>query len=240
MESTPPRPSARRLPSRIPLTPTATILLAISFGLCAGYLDLGVMLFKKYLLESGGVLFGAARDFPWTVPVGHAVLLLIPAVMLAAVNRLRPKPLSLRAGSWLFATLAIWAALLRMPLYGACSLLAGRRAGSGDQRRDRGPRVWSRGGCDTSWRRSSACWLSWRPSRRVGRRLREYRAVAGLPPPPPGARNVVLIVWDTVRAYNLSLYGYFRDTTPNLRRWAQQGRPVQTRPGARPMDVPLA
>ena len=53
--------------------------------------------------------------------------------------------------------------------------------------------------------------------------VREYRAVAGLPPPPPSARNVMLIVWDTVRAYNLSLYGYPRNTTPNLARWARKG-----------------
>src|SRR5262249_25682802 len=53
--------------------------------------------------------------------------------------------------------------------------------------------------------------------------LRERRTVAQLPPAPPRARNVVLIVWDTVRAYNLSLYGYSRATTPNLLRWAQQG-----------------
>ena len=53
--------------------------------------------------------------------------------------------------------------------------------------------------------------------------IREHLAVAGLPPPPPGARNVVLIVWDTVRAYNLSAYGYPRNTTPNLARWAREG-----------------
>ena len=53
--------------------------------------------------------------------------------------------------------------------------------------------------------------------------LREHRAVPALPAPPPSARNVVLIVWDTVRAYNLSLYGYPRDTTPNLVRWARKG-----------------
>ena len=39
----------------------------------------------------------------------------------------------------------------------------------------------------------------------------------------PGARNVVLIVWDTVRASYLSLYGYQRDTTPNLAAWARKG-----------------
>ena len=53
--------------------------------------------------------------------------------------------------------------------------------------------------------------------------IREQRAVAGLPAPPPGARNVVLIVWDTVRAYNLSAHGYPRNTTPNLARWAREG-----------------
>ena len=50
--------------------------------------------------------------------------------------------------------------------------------------------------------------------------FQEHLAVAGLPPPPSAARNVVLIVWDTVRAYDLSAYGYARNTTPNLARWA--------------------
>jgi arylsulfatase A-like enzyme len=42
-------------------------------------------------------------------------------------------------------------------------------------------------------------------------------------PPPPAARNVLLIVWDTVRAGNLSLHGYSRPTTPNLERLAARG-----------------
>jgi arylsulfatase A-like enzyme len=36
----------------------------------------------------------------------------------------------------------------------------------------------------------------------------------------PGTPNVVLIIWDTVRAASLSLYGYERETTPNLERLA--------------------
>ena len=55
------------------------------------------------------------------------------------------------------------------------------------------------------------------------RTVREYRAVAGLPAAPANARNVVLIVWDAVRARNLSLYEYLRNTTPNLVRWARKG-----------------
>src|SRR5207248_592473 len=84
--------------------------------------DLGVILFKK-LCVNPERSFRCASDFPWTVPVSHAVLLMIPGVAVGAVNRLWPKLLSLNVASWLFATLAIWAALLRLPMYGACSLL---------------------------------------------------------------------------------------------------------------------
>jgi arylsulfatase A-like enzyme len=44
-----------------------------------------------------------------------------------------------------------------------------------------------------------------------------------LPTPVAGAQNVLMIVWDTVRAPSVSLYGYDRDNTPNLRRWAEKG-----------------
>jgi arylsulfatase A-like enzyme len=54
-------------------------------------------------------------------------------------------------------------------------------------------------------------------------RLAEHRALAKLPTPPPGAPNVLLIVLDTVRAQNLSLYGYARPTTPKLDRFAKTG-----------------
>src|SRR5262249_55841097 len=56
-----------------------------------------------------------------------------------------------------------------------------------------------------------------------GRAWSEHRALAALPPPPGAARNVLLIVWDTVRAENLGLYGYGRPTTPNLERFAGRG-----------------
>ena len=59
---------------------------------------------------------------------------------------------------------------------------------------------------------------------KIGRRAwSEHRAAAALPPPPRAARNVLLIVWDTVRAGNLSLHGYGRRTTPNLEQLARRG-----------------
>src|SRR5262249_28657657 len=58
----------------------------------------------------------------------------------------------------------------------------------------------------------------------IGRHvLAEARALARLPAPPAEAPNVLFIVLDTVRARSLSLYGYARDTTPELSRWARRG-----------------
>ena len=93
-----------------------------------GFLDLGALLIKKYCWNSEGY-FRNARDFPWTVPVGHAALMVVPALVVTAVNRVRPALLSPRTVTWFFATLAIYSALLRMPLYGVCSLLLGAGLG---------------------------------------------------------------------------------------------------------------
>ncbi len=52
MDSTPTETADRRPPARVPLSPMAAVLLAISFGLCGGYLDLGVIALQEILLES--------------------------------------------------------------------------------------------------------------------------------------------------------------------------------------------
>jgi len=52
---------------------------------------------------------------------------------------------------------------------------------------------------------------------------KEARELAQTPASAPGARNVLLVVVDTLRADHLSLYGYSRPTTPNLVRIAEQG-----------------
>lgn len=53
--------------------------------------------------------------------------------------------------------------------------------------------------------------------------LAEARTAAALPPAPRGARNVVLIVWDTVRERDVSLGRASSMTTPNLARRAAGG-----------------
>jgi arylsulfatase A-like enzyme len=55
------------------------------------------------------------------------------------------------------------------------------------------------------------------------RLLSERRAISQLAPPPAGAPNVLFITLDTVRARSLSLYGYGRETSPQLERLAKRG-----------------
>ncbi len=221
MTTSVPETGPRRPLRGVSLSPAAAILLAISFGLCAGYLDVAITLLGKYCWNKDGY-FRNARDFPWTIPAGHALLLLVPGLVVAVLNRRPRGRVSLRAGVWLFAALAIWAALLRAPLYGACSLLLA--VGLGRLIADA---VAARGIAPLRLRYFAAAllgvWAVFAAFTSGWQVVREYRAVAGLPSPPSGARNVVLIVWDTVRAYNVSSYGYFRDTTPNLSRWAGSG-----------------
>lgn len=57
----------------------------------------------------------------------------------------------------------------------------------------------------------------------ISRRVSERRALAKLPAPPAGAPNVLVIVLDAVRHFDLSLYGYARATTPNLTEFARRG-----------------
>ena len=53
-----------------------------------------------------------------------------------------------------------------------------------------------------------------------GQHIAERDALAQLPAAAPGAPNVILLVLDTVGAEAVSSYGYTRETTPNLDRFA--------------------
>ena len=92
--------------SGIRVSPIAAVAVALSFGLCGGFLDVTIIFLSKYFWHNDGY-FRTARDFPWTVPLGHAVLLFLPGIVVAAVS-LRPRGLPLRTAAWIFASLASW------------------------------------------------------------------------------------------------------------------------------------
>lgn len=65
--------------------------------------------------------------------------------------------------------------------------------------------------------------LVWAAALPIARRTAERRALASLPAARPGAPNVLILIWDAVRAPNLSAYGYGRRTTPALERLTRRG-----------------
>lgn len=77
----------------------------------------------------------------------------------------------------------------------------------------------------------------------VGRALIERRAIGRLPEAKPGAPNVLLIVLDTVRGFNMSLYGYPRQTTPEIDAFAAGGfrfdRAISTAPWTLPSHASM-
>jgi arylsulfatase A-like enzyme len=77
----------------------------------------------------------------------------------------------------------------------------------------------------------------------VTRATMERKGLASLPAVPSGTPNILVLVLDTVRAMNLSVYGYLRPTTPGLEALAARGttfdRALTAAPWTRPAHASL-
>ncbi len=203
------------------IAPVTILRVAIWIGLTAGFLDLGLMILKRRMTGDGFSRLG--DHFYWIIPAGVGVLLLLPGTVLALIARLRRGtiPLGTALGLLSFVgfldvcarlPLELWSSLL---LSGGLAVQSARLVGA---RREPFLRLVRRTspllvGVVLAIMLLTLGRLAWS----------EHRAVAKLPPPPADARNVLLIVWDTVRAGNLSLHGYGRRTSPNLEELARRG-----------------
>jgi arylsulfatase A-like enzyme len=223
MHDPPSAPDNPARPRREAISPLGALLLAAWLGLLFGYIDLAAYIVRRDLVHAT-VYYKQARFFPWAVPLANLAFLMVPGLVVAGLNRVWSGLVSVRAAAWTLLTLGAWGALLNLPLNAGATLLLAAGLGRWISRlagRAGPPARW--------WGRLSLVVM-------VGalaviavvttarEMLAESRALARLPAPPPfGAPNVLLIVLDTVRAGNLSLYGYPRETTPQLSRWARQG-----------------
>jgi arylsulfatase A-like enzyme len=202
-------------------SPWSALILAAWFGLLGGYLDLTAIFLKRDWFHAS-LYYEQGRNFRWVVPIASLVVMLVPGLVVAGASALKPQLVSLRPAVWIFATLALWGPLLRTPLYGVATLLLAGGIAHGISR-------WiakRASAFERVARWSLPALLALVAATMVvslGRHaLAEMRAMARLPAPPAAATNVLLIVMDTVRAENLGLYGYRRDTTPHLARWARK------------------
>jgi arylsulfatase A-like enzyme len=226
------RPRLRRLiPSKQPAGsipaarphPLLIVTASVWFGLLTGPAELGLVLARKHLRDGTPGFFQMNRQIVWMIPLTHILLFGAIGALLGLLASRWSKFSTRRASFFLgFVSLASLSLAVHSihPLASVilASGLAYRAA----------PRV------------EAACLESGRLVLRTfpilagvtclliglsagSEAWAEHRSMANLPRAASGAPNVLLIVMDTVSAQHMSLYGYSRDTTPNLARLARQG-----------------
>lgn len=175
----------------------------------------------------------------WTLPLTNLVWLLVPALILLAAHRLVPSRITYPAAAAVMTTFAVFPlALLATSMHKAIVGLLVVGIGVQTFRM-----VAARpGGVHGLVRRTTIplLLLAGFAGGIIGgiRVYREHRAMSALPAARPGMPNVLLIIWDTVRGSNLSLYGYHRPTTPFLEDFARSGARFDMAVATAPWTLP--
>jgi arylsulfatase A-like enzyme len=195
--------------------------LTLAAGLAAGHLDRVSLQLRSV---TGEPLVFVGRHSWWTGPVATVLFFVVVIVGLGlAAVLFRRRDRLWAAATWVFGFLAAFAALYSFPqiqrvaallLSAALATVLTRLSGEATPARRRRVR-WAAVIFSVTTVGIAATSLA-RDARRE-RRLNQTPAVT------PATPNVLLLVLDTVRAISLSLYGYHRETTPELTRWAARG-----------------
>ncbi len=199
----------------------ATILMVAAWiGLIAGFLDLGMMLINKWV---DGDFYRLGGDFVWIIPAGVTMLVLVPAIVVLVIARIRGGAVRLGVAVGLLSFVGFLDVSARLPLHLwasllLCSGLAIQLARLVGRHRPAFLRLIRR-----TIPLLAGALLAIMLATIGGRAWSEHRAVTALPAAPAGARNVLLIVWDTVRAGNLSLHGYDARRRPIWSGWPAAG-----------------
>jgi arylsulfatase A-like enzyme len=199
-------------------TAGAVIVLALWAGLVTGYgevTEFGVRLLRGLYAER-------SRDAVWLVPTFYATLFLVVGLVIIPVARLAR--LSWQTVAAFFAGLGTFLLLLLFPwLHWLASIVLAVGVGASIARlsTDWMPMVKRFVHRTLPWLALSVCVVAvttfgWRA-------FPEHQLLASRPPAAQGAPNVLLLILDTVRAANLSLYGFARRTSPELEHFAQGG-----------------
>lgn len=202
----------RRRPAA--LRPADLLLISLGLALLAAFSQLALLALWKF---RSGYTIRLGLDAIWMTPLAVTAVYAIPALLLVALSRLWPwfGSLPVVVGTFaLLATIDIGLMERRLALW-ALWLLAlgiGVQAGRLAEGR-RAPFL------------RAMRWVVFglvlvtvlgAVAVNVAVAARERRTLAGLPPARAGAPNILLLILDTVRAQDLSLYGYVHPTTPTL------------------------
>jgi len=186
-------------------------------GLATGLGEVALRGVQVFVLGSGIHL---SPHVVWMAPLADVALLAVAGALLARLSRRWPTAASPGVALFVFLFLALVGPLVFLPrlhLAAAVLLAGGIAAQTARLLAARLPRP----GFIRLMATCMALVVVTLGLGVVGRAAwAERPALAGLGPAPSGAPNVLLVVFDTVRARSLSLYGYSRPTTPALERLA--------------------
>jgi arylsulfatase A-like enzyme len=215
-----------RLAPNGPLASAATgpaVALALWAGLLTGAGELAYFGIRRYVRQL--LLFqGSDVHVYWVTPLADALLFALQVGLLALLGRMWPRgfrpAVVVALLAFLFATSML---LLIPPIHPAAVVLLG--LGVGVQAGRLYPRVesWIERVVRITLPMGLALVAIVAAGIPIVRRQLAARAEQRLSTAAPGAPNVLLIILDTVRAFDLSLYGYRLPTTPALTRWAAGG-----------------
>ena len=213
------------------------LLLATGFALFTGLAEAARIGFLRLALDR---FVWLPSDAPWMAPLAYLIYFAVPAVLIASLFLVFPR-LQLWMATFPFALLSAFSFLTLIGRF----RIAGWAIGVLAMGLAIGATRWTRDH-DAALRRLLiranlamallvVCLSAALPGSRAWQRR---AALAGLVQAPAGVPNVLLIILDTVRAANLSLYGYGRPTTPNLERWAKRGVVFQQAFSTAPWTLP--
>ncbi len=197
-----------------PLRPLEVLTVSLALALLAAFSQLALLAYWRF---HSGYTVQMGLDAVWKTPVAVVAVYAVPVFLLFLLSRLWPRLASLPVLVALLALLAVvdlslMERHLTLWAVGLLALGVGVQAGRlADAHRKPFMRL----------ARAAAVGLLvlvllGTAAVEIGLSVREERAAATLPAARAGTPNILFVILDTVRAQELRLFGYFRDTTPVL------------------------
>ena len=165
-----------------------------------------------------------SREIVWMTPLADVLLFVTVAAVLSLIALAAPRVGSLRVAASVFAAIGAMSILTLQPWMTWWAMLAlaigfGYQVGVIASRRE----VLVTRIVRLSLPVLLGAVMLAGVAQRLLRSRTEHAVATQAPAPPRGTPNVLVIVWDAVRAQNLSVYGYSRPTTPVLSALAATG-----------------
>lgn len=217
---------SRRVVASFPAGGLAGVLLMSSFvGCTAGLAEAWIAIFRRYALDLPTGEFTSLEVF-WLAPLVASATFTAVGLIVAGMDRLtgaRGAVAGLLPA--LFISAAVYSALRRLSIGIHSAAIAVLAVGVAVQvtRMMVRHRSRTRRFIPVSLALIAVLTFVWAVALPLGRQWRQARTIASLPSSVLNSPNVLLIVWDAVRAASLSAYGHDLETTPDLERLAGEG-----------------